>query len=487
MATIANRTEFLSIVAESQLLSNELLEELRVDPQLSDSPGECAEQLIHKGLLTRFQTKRLLVGKYRGFVFGPYRIKDQIGKGGMGTVYLCEHSKLGRKVAVKVLAPELIENKVAVERFLREARSASALCHPNIVRVHHVGQASGTHYMVMEYVDGATLEQVVDRKGPFAITEASWIAVQVAAGLQHAHERGFVHRDIKPENLMITKDGMIKILDMGLTKNVTNTADNLTGVMNTNAILGTLDYLSPEQALQNEVSAGSDIYSLGATLFMILTGHSPYDGVPASQKLMQHQFGKVPDILDYRSDAPPAFAAVLSKMMAKKISERYQSAAEVADALLPWASQDGQTAQISLPSRVMANPGYHSQTPTIREAASATASDVRISPLNPTVTVSIPKPEPVLSNGVPAHAVNRSKKKSNASQPEPIAATQPSAPESVIPSEIAPESPKAEPAAIPTRNKISAKKNTGNQTAIALIILGLAIIIGGIILLTQLV
>ena len=380
MPAIANSSEFLSILAESKLLDATVLEQLRADAELSQRPEECAEQLIHKGLLTRFQAKHLLAGKYRGFVMGPYRLLDQIGRGGMGTVYVCEHSSLKRKVAIKMLAADLAENPVAVERFLREARSASALSHPNIVRVHHVGQSTGTHYIVMEYVDGATLEQVVDRKGPFTIAEAAQIAIQVAAGLDHAHAKGFVHRDIKPENLMITKNGQIKILDMGLTKSITNASDNLTGVLNTNAILGTLDYLSPEQAIQNEVSPRSDIYSLGATLFMLLTGHSPYDGVPANQKLMQHQFGQVPNLLDYRSDAPPEFASLLSKMMAKKPEDRPASMAEVASALQQWTMENGQTTNLTLPSRVIANPAAQSQTPTVRDAAGATSSDVKPAP-----------------------------------------------------------------------------------------------------------
>lgn len=379
MAAIANRTEFLSVVTESQLVDDDVLAALRLDPNLPDRPTECAEQLIQKGLLTRFQVRQLLAGKYRGFVLGPYRLLDQIGKGGMGTVYLGEHATLKRRVAVKVLARELAENKVAVDRFLREARSASALAHPNIVRVHHVGQAGGTHYIAMEYVDGVTLEQVVDRKGPFTVAEAAQIGLQAAAGLQHAHERGFVHRDIKPENLMITKNGQVKILDMGLTKSVTNASDNLTGVLNTNAILGTLDYLSPEQAIQNEATPQSDLYSLGATLFMLMTGHSPYDGVPAKQKLMQHQFGQVPNLLDFRSEAPAEFAAILTKMMAKKLADRFASSADVAVALLPWTSQDGQAANLNLPSRVMANPNtsHQSLTPTVRDAATKTSVDAK--------------------------------------------------------------------------------------------------------------
>lgn len=400
MPALASRSEFLSVVAESHLLDAGTLDSLRADESLPENPREIAEQLVQKGVLTRFQAKHLLAGKYRGFVLGPYRLKDQIGKGGMGTVYICEHSVHKVRVALKVLSPEMAESKVAVERFLREARSASALSHPNIVRVHHVGQSGGTHYIVMEYVDGATLEQVVDRKGPFTLAEAAKIAIQVAAGLQHAHERGFVHRDIKPENLMVTKGGQIKILDMGLTKSVRNAADNLTGVLNTKTILGTLDYLSPEQAIQNDVSAQSDIYSLGATIFMLLTGHSPYDGVPANQKLMQHQFGQVPNLVDFRSDAPEEFAAILMKMMAKKPEDRFKSMADVAAALQPWAMADGQPGKLSLPSRVMANPTAQSQTPTVRDAANATSSDAKPAPrmdvpepaTPPVVVVAAPEP-----------------------------------------------------------------------------------------------
>jgi serine/threonine protein kinase len=405
MAAVASRSEFLSMIAESKLVDDDVLAELRTSNEYADSPGECAEQLIKKGVLTRFQTKQLLAGKFRGFVLGPYRILDQIGKGGMGTVYLSEHSALKKKVAVKVLAKELAANKVAVERFLREARSASALSHQNIVRVHHVGQAGGTHYIVMEYVEGATLEQVIDRKGPFTFAEAAQIAVQAAAGLEHAHEKGFVHRDIKPENLMITKDGTIKILDMGLTKQTKSSADNLTGVLNPNAILGTIDYLSPEQAIQGDVDARSDIYSLGATLFMLLTGHSPYDGVPAQQKLMQHQFGKVPQLSEYRTDVPPELAAVVSKMMAKLPTQRYASAAEVAVALLPWTSEGGKTPSLNLPSRILANPNTagQSQTPTVRDAANRTSSDAKKVP-----TVDLPTAATVRPSGLHGLPTRRS-------------------------------------------------------------------------------
>lgn len=378
MPVVSEQSEFLSILGLSKLLDEAVLESIRAAGDFPSEAGVFAEILVQQGILTRFQSKQLLGGRHRGLVLGPYRILDQIGKGGMGTVYLAEHATLKRRVAVKVLARELAENKTAVERFLREARAASALCHANIVRVHHVGQASGTHYIVMEHVDGATLEQVVDRKGPFGPMDAAKIAIQAASGLQHAHEKGFVHRDIKPENLMLTKDGTIKILDMGLTKKIDKSEDNLTGILNIQTILGTIDYLSPEQAIQNDVDASSDIYSLGATLFTLLTGHSPYEGVPAQQKLMQHQFGAVPNLMDFRSDLPEELAAIIAKMMAKLAKDRFASAAEVIDAFHPWTSDDDTSNQLVMQSQLFRATTVRSSslTPTVREMATKTLTEV---------------------------------------------------------------------------------------------------------------
>jgi eukaryotic-like serine/threonine-protein kinase len=380
MSAIATRNEFFSIIAQSKLVDDDVLEKLRESQELSERSGECAEQLIKQGVITRFQAKQLLAGKHRGFVLGPYRILDQIGKGGMGTVYLGEHSTLKRRVAVKVLARELAENKTAVERFLREARSASSLTHQNIVRVHHVGQAAGTHYIAMEYVEGVTLEQVVDRKGPFSVAETAQIAIQAATGLQHAHERGFVHRDIKPENLMMTKDGMVKILDMGLTKNVGSESDNLTGVMNAKGILGTLDYLSPEQAIQGPVDARSDIYSLGASIFMLITGHSPYDGVPNQQKLMQHQYGKVPLLSEFRAEIPTELVAIVAKMMAKNPDNRFASCADIAVAFLPWSTDQSLNASVKIPSMISGTGASGSLTPTPSDVNRKTLSGVSVLP-----------------------------------------------------------------------------------------------------------
>ncbi len=393
MTAVADRTEFFKLLEMSKLIEPDRLATLLSDEDCPSEQSGVAEKLIQAGELTRFQAKQLLAGKYRGFLLGPYKILDQIGKGGMGTVFLAEHAGMNKKLAIKVLAKELSSDKAAIERFSREARAASALAHPNVVRVHHVGQTGDNRYLVMEYVNGATLEQILDRKGPFTVQQAVRIAMQAAAGLHHAHEKGFVHRDIKPENLMLTKEGQIKILDMGLTKSFNNADDNLTGQLNTTAILGTIDYLSPEQAMQNEIDQRSDIYSLGSTLFAIITGHSPYEGVPARQKLMQHQSGAVPNLAEFNNEVPKALSAVVSKMMAKKPDDRHASMADVVDALKPWAdlSDESTIMGVNFPSGIttitMAEL-RRSMTPTVRDVNTASMPAQVSSP----VLVALPTP-----------------------------------------------------------------------------------------------
>ena len=232
---------------------------------LPDAPAAAAEALVAAGLLTPFQAKRLLLGRVRGFKLGPYVIRDQVGQGGMGAVYLAEHGDLRRKVAVKVLTPpkDTGLDQLARERFLREARSAAALDHPNIVRIHDVGRQGDVQYLVMEYVDGQTLDALLIAAGRLAPAAAAGYAAQAAAGLRHAAERGVVHRDIKPGNLILARDGTVKILDMGLARSAED-GDNLTMALDAGAVVGTADFISPEQAMNAPgLDARSDIYSLG--------------------------------------------------------------------------------------------------------------------------------------------------------------------------------------------------------------------------------
>lgn len=380
MAAVADRMDFLRILALSKLIDPQRLEALQSEPDFPNDHGEIAEKLIKSGDLTRFQAKSLLAGRHRGFRLGRHRVLDQIGKGGMGTVFLTEDAQTREKYAVKVLAKELDEDAAAIERFQREARAAAALNHSNVVRVYELGEAEGSRYLVMEYVNGATLEQIIDRKGPFTVVQAVRLALQAAAGLHHAHLKGFVHRDIKPENLMLSRDGTLKILDMGLTKSFRKGEDNLTARRNSQHILGTIDYLSPEQAINGPLDQRSDIYSLGATLFTIITGHSPYEGVPPRQKLIQHQSGAVPNLMEFHSDVPKPLAMAVMKMMAKKPADRFTTMAEVDAALRPWAELSPSTSTaVHLPSGVTAASAMNrSMTPTLRDAASNTARHSRV-------------------------------------------------------------------------------------------------------------
>jgi serine/threonine protein kinase len=338
MGAPATASDFLGLVKKSGVLDEKRFSELFPDQDtLPDHPTECANTLIRSGLLTTFQAKQILAGKFRGLVLGVYKVLRPIGQGGMGLVCLGEHRSLNRRVALKILPAQQANNRTSLERFMREARATAALDHPNIVRLHDVCQDGGTHFLVMEFVEGKDLQTLVAETGVLHFATAVSYIAQTAAGLQHAHSKGFVHRDIKPANLMITKDGTIKILDMGLARSFLNEKDNVTGeVGGEEGALGTIDYVSPEQALGQPVDERADVYSLGATLYFLLTGHPPYKGVRA-QILMQHQMAAPPRLSKtLKAAVPDALNDVIARMMAKKKSERYQSAEEVIDALSPW-------------------------------------------------------------------------------------------------------------------------------------------------------
>jgi serine/threonine protein kinase len=330
-------SEFLSVVRKSGVLDEKRFKERYPDESgLPESPSECAALLVKEGFLTQYQAKQLLLGKFKGFRLGTYKILQPLGQGGMGMVFLGEHLSLKRKVAIKVLRAEKTQDQLGFERFQREARAAAALNHPNIMGLHDIGQQGGVHFLVMEYVEGTDLQSFGSKSGALNYVQAVQYIAQAAAGLQHAHEKGFVHRDIKPSNLMLTKEGTIKILDMGLARSFVNEDDNLTGRLGDEAeIAVTVDYASPEQALGMRIDERSDVYSLGVTLFHLITGHPPYRGT-STQKIAQHQLAEPPRLRRIKPIVPEPLSEVVAKMMAKKPSDRYQSMNEVLDALAPW-------------------------------------------------------------------------------------------------------------------------------------------------------
>jgi serine/threonine protein kinase len=334
-------SEFLELVQKSGVLDEKKLdayvEKLRATPGLPSRPTELAGYLVRDGLLTHFQAEQLLQGKWRRFTIGKYKVLERLGSGGMGSVYLCEHKLMRRRVAVKVLPTAKADDPSSLERFYREARAVAALDHPNIVRAYDIDQDEKLHFLVMEYVDGSSLQEIVKRSGPLDPVRAAHYVRQSALGLQHAHEAaGLVHRDIKPGNILVDRGGTVKVLDMGLARFFHDEEDVLTKKYDEN-VLGTADYLAPEQALDSHaVDIRADIYSLGATFYFCLTGKTPFSEGTVAQKLIWHQTRQPKPIRSVRADVPDELVAVIDRMMAKEAGQRYQTPLQVAEALAPW-------------------------------------------------------------------------------------------------------------------------------------------------------
>jgi eukaryotic-like serine/threonine-protein kinase len=345
-----DRQTFLANLRQSGLVGEEQL--AAVAGELPESPRGrvVARALVARGLLTKFQAEQLLAGRTGGFFLGPYRILEQLGQGGMGRVYKAEHRSLGRTVALKVLAPSVLKSAKAQALFLREVQAVARLVHPNIVAALDAGQAGGRHYLVLEYVNGLNLDQLVRREGPLPVGQACEFIRQVALGLQHAGEQGLVHRDIKPSNVLLQRAGgagqeaygLAKLGDFGLVRlGEPGSAPGAgPGTIETkaNTVMGTPDYLSPEQARDlHKTDMRSDLYSLGCTFYYLLTGRVPYPGGSTLEKLIRHSTEEAEPVERLRPGVPPAVAAIVRRLMAKKPEERFQTPAELASALAPFA------------------------------------------------------------------------------------------------------------------------------------------------------
>ena len=302
-----------------------------------------ANRLIEAGLITRWQADKLFEGRHKGFFLGKYKLLGHLGTGGMSSVYLGEHVLMQRRVAIKVLPKNRVEDSSYLARFHREAQAAASLDHRNIVRAYDVDNDGVNHYIVMEYVDGRDLQHIVKQDGPLRYVAAAEYTRQAAEGLAHAHQAGLIHRDIKPANLLVDRKNVVKVLDLGLARFTDEAKASLTIVYDEN-VLGTADYLAPEQALDSHgVDARADIYGLGCSLYFMLTGHPPFPDGTLPQRLMRHQRQSPPSIHIDRPDAPDDLVNICMKMMAKKPARRYQSAAEVARVLAQWLVNHGQT------------------------------------------------------------------------------------------------------------------------------------------------
>lgn len=326
--------DLLPIIRNSGVLAERQFLDVRSKVHSGEYPQdskELAQRLVRDLVLTDYQTKRFLNGKSNGLLVGKYVILDRLGSGSMGRVYKAHHQLMARVVALKIIAPEIVTNERVVARFQREMRLVGRLDHPNVVRAFDADQAGNILYIVMEYVTGRSLGQRL-KEGPLAPGEAVSFAAQAALGLHHAHAQGIVHRDIKPSNLLLNDEKVVKVLDLGL--GVLMDGDENSNFATADGVaVGTVDYMSPEQACGREVDGRSDLFSLGCSLYHLITGRQAYPGDSPIERLGRRINNRPVPITDLRPDLPSSLVNVLDKLLANKPQDRYQTAGEAAEAL----------------------------------------------------------------------------------------------------------------------------------------------------------
>ena len=349
-----NAESFVAVLKKSGLVESDRLQKAVASYTTAggraDDSAKLAEHLIANGTVTRWQAEKLLQGKHKGYFLGKYRLLSLLGKGGMSSVYLAEHTLMRRRCALKVLPTKRVHDSSYLARFHREAQAVASLDHPNIVRAydvdHQADRENEIHFLVMEYVEGDSLQELVQKNGVCGFLDAAEYIRQSALGLHHAHEAGMVHRDVKPGNLLVDPNGVVKVLDLGLARFFTGneTEDSLT-VAHDEKVLGTADYLAPEQALDSHtVDARADIYGLGCTFYFLLAGRPPFIEGTLTQRLMAHQTKTPPAVESLRTDIPPSLAAIVRKMMAKKAEDRHATARVLADNLFAWIDENADDA-----------------------------------------------------------------------------------------------------------------------------------------------
>lgn len=301
---------------------------------------------------TGLSSSALRVRSLEGADLQQFHLEKYVGGGGMGAVFRGTDTTLGRTVAVKVLSQDLVDDDV-IRRFRHEAESAAKLDHPAIPHVYYVGEHDGWYFIAFEYVDGENIRDFVGQQGPLSIPQAVIYLADIADALQHASSRDVVHRDVKPSNVLITNDGYAKLVDMGLARSeqIQSTANDLTA---TGVTLGTFDYISPEQARDpRNVDTRSDIYSLGCTLYFMLTGQPPFPMGTMLQKLLSHTSESPPDPSDFRQDIPPRLTELLARMLAKNPDHRHQDAGELLGEILLLAEEQKITLNSTRQSKIV--------------------------------------------------------------------------------------------------------------------------------------
>ncbi|WP_417395456.1 protein kinase domain-containing protein [Gimesia chilikensis] len=328
--------QFATQLDDSGVLSVEELASFRKSycPDI-DSAEDLGKLLVKHNKVTRLQAQMVYQGQGDKLRFGNYVIQDKIGSGGMGDVYLARHRRMQREVALKLLPTAMAEDQNVIRRFQREVHAAAKLSHPNIVTAHDADEVDGTHYLVMEYVSGTDLSALVKQQGVLPVGQALDYILQAARGLEYAHQAGIIHRDIKPSNMLLDDNGTIKILDMGLARiDEVDEENPATALTQSGSVMGTVDYMSPEQA-QSTHSADnrSDIYSLGCTLYYLLTGNSVYGGNTVVNRILAHRDQPIPSLASANVQVPANVDAIYQKMIAKLPEDRFQSMQAVIDAI----------------------------------------------------------------------------------------------------------------------------------------------------------
>ena len=326
--------DFVANVARSGLILPHDLARARagLDPEPdADSDVRLARLLVQQGFLTAYQARKLLSGATRGFFLGGYRILRPLGEGGMGKVFLAARDHDDQQVAIKVLPPKRAsEEDQSLLRFRREMDLSRRVQHPNLARTIEVGNEGDIYFMVMEYIPGESLYEVVKgpRGGPLRVPDTARFFLKVLDGLDAAHAGGLVHRDLKPGNIMVTPEGDAKVLDLGLARALGG--DEGETLTRPNTVIGTLDYASPEQ-LGNAASADrrSDLYSIGCTLYFTLAGRPPFEGGDVVNKIFKQRMEDPAPLEQVARGVPTAFAAIVRKLMAKDPGDRYQNCEEL--------------------------------------------------------------------------------------------------------------------------------------------------------------
>lgn len=329
---------FLQRLSKSGLLHPDQLQNAGQLIQNDVDPELAARKLVSADLLTRWQARQLLATKRPRLFVGRYRLLKQLGRGAMGTVYRAFDSGLSRTVAVKVMAPDLMDDPRAIARFQREIRTAAALDHPHIVRAMDAGCEKKEHFLIMEYVEGRDLRYWIAAAGPLPVGWSCACIRQAAMGLHYAFERGVTHRDLKPSNLLVRgklldAEPHLRIVDFGLAR-VSESHDQEEKLTRIGRTVGTWEYMAPEQAQDSEsADVRSDIFSLGCTLFQMISGALPFQGKNAVESLMVRLKTEAPRLSAIRGDVEPWLDNVVARMLSRNPDQRFQTPAELADAL----------------------------------------------------------------------------------------------------------------------------------------------------------